>query len=231
MKILAQASPGNTFGGFQRAAQQASHTWIWWEEHVKPTFDVFDELHPDILFMMEENKTKSLDKCISEYKIPVVIGHKGQPFCFDIRTGDITVSTGFPSGLVDTHIFNTGPKNPQLICKFGVVSKPYPQLLDLCFEQHSVKILHEQPWPVAQYLGVGSLYDKRDLYRSCSIAIADDCFEIGRAHACGAHVVESKDFTYETSSVNISKTIQYQSYDHALEHILKTLNDIEENGI
>lgn len=224
MKILACASPNNTIGGFQRAAQASGHTWVWWEERKIPAFDVFDELHPGIIFVMSEHITQALNKCIQEFQTPTIIGYTKHPFRFTVQVGDRKSDKEFFTGLVDTDVFSPGDINPQLRCVFGVTSKPNPELLEICFDKQSVKILHEEPWPVAQYLGVGSIYHKRDLYRSCDFAIVDDLFEIGRAYACGTNVVHADDFSRETINECVKSMSQYESYREALSQILYEAN-------
>jgi hypothetical protein len=67
------------------------------------------------------------------------------------------------------------------------VCPPNPVVLGYCEELlRSIKIIHEEPWPVAQYLGVGSLDDKRQLYQSASFAFVSTQMEALRAMACGS---------------------------------------------
>jgi len=183
MKILAQAIPGNTFNGFRRAAEAIEHTWIWWEEKHTPTFDVFDEVKPDVMFLMETQPTRALQKCLKEYATPVVTGYVDKPFTFTTRDKEFACEY-----LVDSHLFSEGDPHPAYVCEFGIVCSPCKLGLQLCenLGHINVKIMCEQPWPVVQYLGVGSLENKRDLYRSSHLVLIDSILEAMRVTACGS---------------------------------------------
>jgi len=181
MKILAQAVANNTVAGFQRAAEAAGHKWVWWEEQHTPAFDVFDELQPDVLFFMEANR--ALLKCIQEFSPHMVQGFFHTPFEFDVNGQRLRCER-----LVDTHIFCAGDPDPAYECSVGIVCPPNPLGLSLCNQlgKLNVKIVCEQPWPVAQYLGYGSLMTKRDLYRHSTIVMVPDLLEAMRVIACGS---------------------------------------------
>jgi hypothetical protein len=180
MKILAQAIPNNTIAGFQRAAEAAGHTWIWWEERHTPAFDVFDEVQPDMVMLMELNRP--LSKCIKERKPAVVQGFEHKPFTFEVNNVPLECER-----LVDSHMFNPGDPDPAFECVIGIVSGPTPVGLNLCFEtEMGIKIMSETPWPVHQYLGVPSLVNKRQLYRSSQVVLVPSMVEAMRVIACGS---------------------------------------------
>ena len=181
MKILAQAVPNNTTAGFQRAAEAAGHTWIWWEERHTAAFDVFDEIKPDIMFLMEPSR--AITKCIKERPIVVVRGLYNEPFTFMVN------NQSFPCGrLVDKHIFCLGDTSPAYLCDIGITCQPHPIGIKLCRDigAANIKIICNTAWGVVQYLGAGSLENKKDLYRSSSIVLVDSLLEAMRVAACGS---------------------------------------------
>ncbi len=191
MKILAQGVPGNTYSGFQRAAEAAGHTWHWWEEQHTATFDVFDEVKPDLVFHMKP--TRSLVKCLHLTDVPTVQGTEVKQFNF--RINDCIVKKF--ERLVDKHIFNPGNPHPAYTCDIGIVTPPTPLGLQLCenIGEFNVKIMHEQPWNITtQYLGVGSLQDKRDLYRSSKLVLVDSVLEAMRVASCCSYPINFYEF-------------------------------------
>jgi len=185
MKILAQAIPGNTYAGFSRAAEAAGHSWVWWEERHTPAFDAFDEIGPELLFYMD--MTRAMQKCVDVDGVATVQGLMDDQFRFIV--GDQGLQCNY---LVDTHMFNKGEVHPALFCDIGIACAPNPLGLKLCNGfAINIKILYEQGWPTTQYLGAGSLSDKRDLYRSSNVVLVDDPLEAIRVIACGSIPVTS----------------------------------------
>jgi hypothetical protein len=183
MKILAQAIPNNTISGFAKAAVELGHDWIWWEESHVPAFDAFDELKPDMFIGMQI--TLALAKCLQTAQIPIVIGSVDKPFVFKLTTQSKTQEFDFKY-LVDHHNFYVDDMDDALRCDFGIVCGPCPEGLNICREPLNVKILSELPWSVSQYLGVGSLNDKRRLYCSTKKVLVDNIIEVLRVIACGS---------------------------------------------
>jgi hypothetical protein len=187
MKILAQAIPENTMSGFQRAAEHAGHKWIWWEEQHTPAFDAFDEIKPDLVMLMRF--TKPLSKCLIESGIPIVMGYFDSPFSFNINE-----ERGLDcERLVDAHMFSPGDVHPAYICPLGIVSNPSPMGLHLLDKIDCVKIMCEEAWPSYQYLGIPTMMDKRDLYRSSSVVLIHDMIEAMRVIACGSIPISDAD--------------------------------------
>ena len=187
MKILAQAVPDNTIAGFQRAAEHDGHTWVWWEEQHTPTFDVFDEVKPDMLFFMET--TRSLEKCVVEHNVHTIQGDANNPFTFRLKTTTSKEPYVFPCDrLVDAHMFCPGDKDDAYICDIGITCEPCSIGVNLCYPvgNVSVKVMCETPWGVPQYLGNGSLADKCALYRSANIIVVDSMMEAMRVMSCGS---------------------------------------------
>lgn len=188
MKILAQAKPHNTLAGFQRAVVKAGHQWVWWEEEHTPAFDVFDSYKPDILFCMEDY-SRAVKKCIEERKIPFVIGHYDDPFTFTVQPVDdesIRLAYGW---LADTNFFKPSVGGNNIWCELGVVAAPNPTIINLCFNNLNtinIKIMYEEPWKVAQYIGVPKLEDKRNLYNISLAVFVDTVLEAMRVIACGS---------------------------------------------
>lgn len=186
MKILAQALPGNTIAGFRLAAEAAGHTWRWWDDNREATFDVFDEFQPDVVFFMEP--TRPLKKCAKENNTPGVLGFYDKPFTFEM----INCKAEFPmlviGGLVDTQMFSPGDLHPAYECDLGITCSPHPIGLHLCrnIGEHNIKIICEETWNIVQYLGMGSLEQKRDLYRSAKFVLVDNLLEAMRVVACGS---------------------------------------------
>ncbi len=181
MKILAQALPGNTISGFRLAAEAAEHEWRWWDEHREATFDVFDEFQPDVVFFMEP--TRAFAKCVAERNITIVQGYDHDPFLFQVN--EKTFQCG---RLVDKHIFSPGDPHPAYACDIGITASPHPIGVHLCREigDTNIKIICEEVWGVVQYLGMGSLEQKRDLYRSSTLVLVDSLVEAMRVAACGS---------------------------------------------
>lgn len=250
MKILAQAMPGNTFSGFRLAAEAAGHTWRWWDERHEATFDVFDELDPDVVFFMDP--TRPLAKCMKENDTAMVQGCWHKPFTFQANAANL------PFGrLVDKQIFNIAPpppflaNNPVYVCDVGITASSHPIGINLCYEQFgklNIKIMCEESWGVIQYLGVGSLENKRDLYRSSTLVLVDSLLEAMRVAACGSVPVNigekfsDKEFSercleaentedvlrflnntkcQQVSRRNLDSCIAGHTYDDALKAILK----------
>lgn len=191
MKILAQGSPGSTIAGFRLAAEAAGHQWIWWEEHHTSAFDVFDEVQPDMVMFMD--MTRPLSKCIKEHQKPTIQGFREKPFTFEVNRVVMDCER-----LVDSYIFNKceGPTSydvPVFACTFGIVARPNPVGLHLCYREKGVKVMSDDPWPVHQYLGVPSLMDKRDLYRSATVVVIDNMIEAMRVIGCGSIPVSCND--------------------------------------
>jgi len=179
MKILVQATPNNTVGGFAKAAVHLGHQWIWWEESHVPAFDAFDEIKPDMFVGMK--LTPAISKCLHNTQIPTLFGSKNEPFKFRTTTAEFDFKY-----LVDHHTFYVGSVDSALRCDVGIVCEPCPAGLNVCREPLNVKILSETPWPVSQYLGVGSLDDKRRLYCSAKRVLVDDIIDVLRVVACGS---------------------------------------------
>jgi len=245
MKILAQAVAGNTIAGFQRAAVAAGHEWRWWDERREATFDVFDEHEPDAVFIMAS--TRAINKCVQEHNTVVIRGSEDTPFTFTVRDSE------FPCGrLVDTHIFCHGHAHPAYECEIGITCSPHPIGLQLCknIGEHNVKIVCEQTWGCVQYLGRGSLENKRDLYRSSTLVLVDDLAGAMRVAACGSVPVnigpgfDNVDFAercleadtvkevlrflndkqcQRASKTNLDSCLKGHSYDDALSVILKEI--------
>lgn len=204
MNILAHATPGNTYGGFRLAAEAQGHKWVWWEESHTPAFDVFDELKPEMVFFMDP--PRALQKCVLEYDTMTVQGYPDQPFSFTAGTKKIE-----NSGLVDNHIFCPGDAHPAYLCEIGIVCEPNPIGLELCrfVGHHNIKIMCEEPWPLPQYLGIGTLENKRDLYRSAKVVLVSDMLEAMRVIACGALPISNNEYLSEQFAIHLSETIPY----------------------
>jgi len=222
MKILAQAVPGNTIAGFSRAAEAAGHSWVWWEERHTPAFDVFDEIQPDMLFYM--NMTRAMQKCVDTNGIPTLCGSLDSPFQFKLNQS-YNVKCDY---LVDAHMFNMGEVHKGLACDIGITCDTNPVGLKLCQEAPcqkvwNIKILNDTAWPTTQYLGVGTLSDKRDLYRSASLVVVDTLMDVIRVIACGSIPV-SVNQEVSTTLLNHGMLIPY--YDDAY-----TLMDFHNNVV
>lgn len=243
MKILAQGSPNNTIAGFQRAAEAAGIQWTWWEERHTPAFDAFDEIQPDLVMMMEPSR--SLRKCLNEFGTDVVQGFVEQPFLFEVNEVNMDCER-----LVDYHMFNPGDAHPAYECSLGIVSNPNPLGLQLCdyLKDYGIKIMCEEAWPTYQYLGIPTLADKRDLYRSSQVVLVDSMLEAMRVIACGSipipsagkhkdfhdkiqymNFVETRDFLTELSDnpddgdelrISLQKLLVHRTYDTALATII-----------
>jgi hypothetical protein len=188
MNILAQAIPGNTYAGFQRAVQNDGHRWVWWEEDNTPAFDVFDEVRPDIVFCT--SWTSSLNKCVNEFNVTSVFGDKNIPFVFVVRKSNNTITTFNFEYLVDNLIYYVDDEPPMnaLACDVGVACRPNKTALNLCADPRelNIKIISETPWSVSQYLGFMSIHQKREFYRASSIVMVDDVTEAVKVMACGS---------------------------------------------
>ena len=245
MKILAQAVAGNTIAGFRLAAEAAGHTWRWWDEKREATFDVFDEFQPDTVFFMEP--TRALIKCGKERDIPGVMGFDDAPFNFKLD------DTEFVCGwLVDAHTFCPGNTHPAYECEIGITCSPHPIGLHLCqnIGEHNVKIMCENTWGCVQYLGMGSLEQKRDLYRSSKLVLVDNLIEATRVAACESVPVvvgpelEDHEFTrnclraddmeevlqylkvvqyQRASKANLGQCLEGHTYDDALKVIMENI--------
>jgi hypothetical protein len=242
MKILAQAIPGNTIAGFRLAVEAAGHTWRWWDEQREATFDVFDEFQPDVVFFMEP--TRALIKCGKERDTLGVMGFKDLPFNFRVAESDFVCGW-----LVDQHMFCPGDTSPAYSCDIGISCSPHAIGVNLCYDTHyNIKIMCEDAWGCSQYLGIGSLEQKRDLYRSSTIVLVDNLTEAVRVAACGSVPVavgpefEDHEFTRQclsaenteevidyltvkqyqrASRANLNKCLEGHTYDDALKVILE----------
>ena len=184
MKILAQTI-GNELSGFEAAAKHQGHEWIWWEEQHTPAFDVFDEVRPEVVFLSGD-QSDALQSCYAEFRPKYVITHPDTPFDFTVQ-GTVPDYIKFRPGLVDAHMFRTGKPSPAYLTILCAVCPPNPVILGYCEDLgRSIKIIHEEQWQVAQYLGRGSLDDKRQLYQSAGFSFVSTHMEALRAMACGS---------------------------------------------
>jgi hypothetical protein len=199
MKILAQ-TVGNELSGFEAAAKHAGHEWIWWQEEHTPAFDVFDEVRPEVVFMSGD-PSAALHSCLAEFKPKHVLTHPDTPFEFKLQG---TNGLAFKPGLVDLHTFHAGKPTPAYLTTLCAVCPPNPVILGYCEDLgRCIKIIHEEPWPVAQYLGVGSLDDKRQLYQSAGFSFVSTYMEALRAVSCGSIVISD---TLEDLGLPLMKT-------------------------
>ncbi len=190
MNILAQAIPGNTYAGFQRAVQNDGHRWVWWEEGNTPAFDVFDEVSPDVVFYT--SLTRALSKCIRRFKTTCVYSNRKTPFIFVMVNGreHIATKTFDFEYLVDnlTYYVNDEPPAVALTCDVGVACRPNKTALNLFADPRelNVKVVSETPWSVSQYLGFMSIHQKREFYKASSVVMVDDVMEAVKVMACGS---------------------------------------------
>ena len=189
MKILAQGIENNTIAGFERAAVANGYKWIWWEEKHTPTFDVFDEVQPDIVFVMK--RTRAIDKCLRERQLPFVEGTE-HPFQFYAYANPDMEGKKRCflecDALVDSHMFCSDVLNPEFQCDIGICCEPNPIGLQICEDIGllNIKIMSETQWSAPQYLGIPTLEQKRDLYRSSTMVLVDSILEAARVASCGS---------------------------------------------
>ena len=180
-----------------------------------------------------------------------VTGFEEMPFNFrlknfNLRLNDIDLVCGW---LVDSHIFCPGDAYPAYKCDIGITASPHEIGTHLCHGATSnIKIMCETPWSCSQYLGFGSLEQKRDLYRSSTLVLVDTLAEAVRVAACGSVPVsigpefEDSEFArhclraetmedvlrylkvkqYQRASrANLSQCLEGHSYDDALKDLLE----------
>lgn len=239
IKIVAHACEGNTYSGFEAAAKAKGYKWIWWDENMVALHDVLHEVKPDVVFTMQKNVRDGVIRAFTKYNITNVVGNVDKPFSFTVNKYSINSHNNILVDnreyefalLVDTSVFNPQqpPVNPLLQCDIGITAKPCKVGLDVCTEvgKYNVKVLSDTEWSVPQYLGIGSLENKRDLYHQAKVVIVDQGIEEARAKLCRMNNVV---LSWETD-VDFDKLVSgevrrhyadvLQSYEYALETLLE----------
>lgn len=243
MKVLciySDCGPSYVRSGWGRVFSSLGHDFYFWRPEVKPAFDIFSEINPDLFIGTSYDLDRATAKCIKsrpamkvilyasawgsltdeipeEYPITRVRhGEKvlvsklkeecGKPdFVFShITDGYLDgVFGGWkevgvqPVGILnaaDTFAYMNGASREEFACDVAFVGGYWsykarnidPYLLPLCHPSTGlrVKIFGNQPWPVANYLGLLDDTDQKDVFASATV-----CPNVSEPH--------SQDFGYD----------------------------------
>jgi hypothetical protein len=221
MIILAQVD--NYIAGFKLAAEKRGHIWIWWHPNI-PTFDAFDEVNPDLVFLTKE-PAGSVLKCLKEKPNIQWVSTKGP-----IKTS--TNKEFKRVCLVDHYLFFPVDPEEQYQCDIAVIGELHWKVAKLCHPvgKYKIKIAGPKPWPVVQYIGAVTADEARRLYCSSNIVIAlneEQEYEAA-AMKCPFVSIDSKNFDEEIKmgiegkfNMNVPKyynlAIPNCTYDNMLE--------------
>jgi hypothetical protein len=237
LKVVSHACEGNTYSGFEAASKAKGYEWIWWDENIVPLHDVLHEVQPDVVFTMQKDVMDGVARAFAKHSVKNIVGDVSTPFSFTVRNfstnnGAIVVKSDEYEFalLVDVSVFNPQqpPVNPLLQCDIGITAKPCKVGLDVCTEvgKYNVKVLSDKEWSVPQYLGIGSLENKRDLYHQAKVVIVDQGIEEARAKLCRMNnVVLSCETDVDFDKLVSGEVRRHysdiiQSYEYALEVLL-----------
>jgi len=168
------------FAGFQHDIVEAGHHLYWWEDD-KPTFDIFDEVEPDVIMITEI--TPSILKCLND-NIVVILWNE-QTRLLTVGATQLQVPP-----MVDTHAFQLTEPSPDFECELARVGQVDTVLRDLCYPvgQFKIKIFGDDSgggYGIAQHLGLINHQDECTLYASALLTYVDDVESALKVLACG----------------------------------------------
>ena len=176
------------FAGFQHSLIESGHQLYWWKPS-KPTFDIFDEVQPDVIMITEI--TPSILKCLNE-NIVVIVWNK------DTRLLTVGATQLQTPPMVDTHAFRLTEPHQDFTCELARVGTVDDTLRKLCYPvgQYHIKIFGDDNgggYGVAQHLGLINHQDECILYSSALLTYVDDAESALKVLACGGCPVTVND--------------------------------------
>lgn len=190
MKILVDQRLGVPAYGLTNAFNGMGHQCVLWDERVKPTFDAFSELEPDLFISTRDS--------LQNRAIAKNLNSRSQLKAFMV--GDVAELLAF-----DTHSYKIGTKRAELACDVAYVGFfeewKLQYIIPLIRAGYSVRIFSSQQWPLTEYVGALTVPELPDLYASAKISLnlaqgPDE--SLFRIIGCGGLCVSTyKDSRYE----------------------------------
>jgi hypothetical protein len=247
MKILCEytdCGPSYVRTGWGRVFTALGHEFYFWRPEVKPAFDIFAEVEPDLFLGTTYGVDRAVAKCVAarphmkvalycsawgrladdmpEETYPItrvrrgekdavarlketcgkpdfVFSHVTDRFLDPVFGGWRTIGVE-PAGILnaaDTFAYTGGTRREEFACDVAFVGGYWPYksrnidryLLPLCHPESglAVKVWGNQPWPVANYLGLLDDAEQKDVYASATV-----CPSVSEPHSTdiGYDVVE-----------------------------------------
>ncbi|GAF93258.1 unnamed protein product, partial [marine sediment metagenome] len=186
MKFLVSAD--NFFAGLQYDIVETGHEWYWWTKD-KPTFDVFDEVKPDVL--MTTQITPSILKCLNDNIVVIIYNEK---------TNTLTVNDTQLAleALVDTNAFKITQPSEEFACEVACVGKPDDTIRKLCYPigDFHVKIFGDDSgggYGLPQYLGRVTHEEECQIYASALFTYIDNTRDALKVIMCGGHAISTNE--------------------------------------
>jgi hypothetical protein len=201
MKFVVTTDP--FFAGLQHDIVEAGNEWYWWPEG-KPTFDVFDEIQPDVLVTTEV--TTSMLKCLKDFLCNLtqdtnnIILVQLNRQLSQIHVGNQEIMFG---PMVDTHSYRPTAPVDYFQCQLARVGPIDNIVRRLCYPvgQYNIKIFGDDNgggYGVAQYLGKITHQEECQVYASALLTYVETMEEALKVVACGGCPVSTnKDFAPE----------------------------------
>lgn len=246
MKVLCEYTPcGPSYvrTGWGRVLSALGHEFYFWRPELKPAFDIFAEIEPDLFLgttygtdravakniiarpwmkvalfcsawgkladeIPEEypiTRVRHVEKATIEWlkktcgKPDFVFSHVGDSFLEPVFGGwrEIGVEPAGILNAADTFAYLGGARREEFVCDVGFVGGYWPYkatnldryMLPLCRPDSGlrVKLFGNQPWPVADYLGLLDDDDQKDVFVSATV-----CPNVSEPHSTefGYDIVE-----------------------------------------
>ena len=179
----------NIAGCLQTIAEKTDVQTFLWEPDQRPIIDVFDELHPDVVFIHENQLDAAFNIVSKEFDFKYVLVGSKEPEGVEKYPDVIVTTSSFkenfssPSQTISllpaakvTQI-HSGKKDDSLesevLITTGVVPNTGPvinSIQALC-HKFNTKIIGDEPIPLPNYLGKTSMFERADFIKSSKVLV------------------------------------------------------------
>ena len=179
----------NIAGCLQTIASEADVETFLWNSDEKPVIDVFDEIHPDLVFLHESQLSEAFNIVCKEFNFDyVLVGSRDYPkipkkpaalitsenFMHNFTNQD-NVMTLLPAAKVtEIHAAQKLEElESEVLIITGVVPHTEPVLdsmRSLC-HTYRTKVIGEAPVPIPNYLGKVSMFERANFIKSTKVLV------------------------------------------------------------